>query len=458
MPATTFYELLKRDAAPTGCGVLVVRDGKILTGTRIERASRGQICGPGGHIEAGETPEEAARREAHEEFGITCHDLTPLGVQDGGRHGRSAVFLCRSFSGTPQTDEEEMTAPKWLSPEEIKGQETFPPFLQSLELLQKGAVAKTLEGILKYNHSHDSLGRFSSSNGGGAAAAAPSTNDTKEFDPFAELMAMAEEAESKPPEKPKAISTEYKLDEHGAPEGQAKGKDITDSFEPTEEYYPSGAAVSVMDQVAEAQGFKGKPTVVPREVFDEAAKRTGVIAFRTFNDGEDIVSGKEVAEESDFAKQLMYGEGKDFSLNGNGPQAYGGGIYFATNKLSETTEGKTPDGFHARADSTKYGTSADPAVVTMTLSPTAHIGNYSDLRSRFYDETEEVRNRFNMDIGAYAASIGYDGLRVQGAGSGCDYLTVFNRTALIISADIEDLNGNKYQEMPDWMRNLEFGN
>lgn len=135
MPATTFYELLKRDESPTGCGVLVVRDGKILTGTRIERAGNGRICGPGGHIEAGETPEEAARREAHEEFGITCHDLTPLGVQDGGRHGRSAVFLCRSFSGTPQTDEEEMTAPKWLSPEEIKGKETFPPFLQSLELI-----------------------------------------------------------------------------------------------------------------------------------------------------------------------------------------------------------------------------------------------------------------------------------------------------------------------------------
>lgn len=143
MPAKTFYEILKKDEAPTGCGVLVIRNGKILTGTRIERAGNGRICGPGGHIEAGETPEEAARREAREEFGITCHELTPLGVQDGDPGSRSAIFVCTSFSGTPQTDEEEMTDPRWLSPEEIKRHDVFPPFLQSLELI---AVNKSAGG------------------------------------------------------------------------------------------------------------------------------------------------------------------------------------------------------------------------------------------------------------------------------------------------------------------------
>ena len=120
----------------TGCGVLVLRDGKVLTGTRIERAGRGRLCGPGGHIEDGEAPEEAAVREAEEEFGIVCRELRPLGVQDGGRYGTSAVYLCTDYDGEPRTDEKEMTEPRWLDPAEIREQENvFPPFRQSLELL-----------------------------------------------------------------------------------------------------------------------------------------------------------------------------------------------------------------------------------------------------------------------------------------------------------------------------------
>lgn len=158
-------EPVEKSGGPTGCGVLVVRDGKVLTGTRIERASRGQICGPGGHIEAGETPEQAAVREAHEEFGITCHDLKPLGTTPDGK---SAIFMCSSFSGTPNTDEEEMTDIQWIAPEEIEEADAFPPFWQSLKLL---TVAKTFADVLKSNPNHDRLGRFASTGGGSAPGA-----------------------------------------------------------------------------------------------------------------------------------------------------------------------------------------------------------------------------------------------------------------------------------------------
>lgn len=204
-------EPVEKSGGPTGCGVLVVRDGKVLTGMRIERASRGQICGPGGHIEAGETPEKAAVREAHEEFGITCHDLKPLGTTPDGK---SAIFMCSSFSGTPKTDEEEMTDVQWIAPEEIEEADAFKPFWESLKLLtikksrssydeypsylmwleenldatieqQKAAkeyyqahkkeakrnwkwnpdpVAKTFSDILKFNPYHDTHGRFASAN------------------------------------------------------------------------------------------------------------------------------------------------------------------------------------------------------------------------------------------------------------------------------------------------------
>lgn len=159
MPALTFDQILTKSNTPTGCGVLVVRrDGKILTGTRIERDSRGQICGPGGHIEPGETARQAAKREAMEEFGIICNKLTPLGMQrTNGGYGTSAVFLCTDYIGKPMTDEEEMTDPKWLTIEEIKSQNVFPPFLRSLKLLP--------ETVRKFNPYHGPDGRFSSANG-----------------------------------------------------------------------------------------------------------------------------------------------------------------------------------------------------------------------------------------------------------------------------------------------------
>ena len=169
MPAMTFTDILTKAGTPTGCGVLVVRrDGKVLTGTRKENATRGQICGPGGHIEPGETPKRAAKREAMEEFGIICNKLVPLGTQrTRGGYGTSAVFLCTDYIGKPMADEEEMTDARWMNVEEIKEQEVFPPFLRSLKLLPAGRVAKTFDTILKYNHNHDAFGRFASSPGGG---------------------------------------------------------------------------------------------------------------------------------------------------------------------------------------------------------------------------------------------------------------------------------------------------
>ena len=142
-------------AGPTGCGVLVVQNGKVLTGTRIDDETHGQIGGPGGNIEPGEDPEQAAIREAYEEFGIHCETLKPLGTIEDGK---SAVFLCTKFSGTPVTDDIEMADPRWMDPEEIDDSSAFPPFFQSLSLLPK-KVAKTFDEVLKthssrYYHEH----------------------------------------------------------------------------------------------------------------------------------------------------------------------------------------------------------------------------------------------------------------------------------------------------------------
>lgn len=172
-------EEIQKAENPTGCGVLVVKDGKILTANRIENGRLGRVGGPGGHIEPGETPEKAARREAYEEFGILCDDLQPLGIQDGGKYGTSAVFMCSKFSGNPRTDDEEMTGPKWIEVSKITEENTYPPFMQSLDLLPEEAktirTAKSFSEVRKFNPFHDSLGKFSSASGMRTYSANPKT-------------------------------------------------------------------------------------------------------------------------------------------------------------------------------------------------------------------------------------------------------------------------------------------
>lgn len=51
------------------------------------RSHPGQVAFPGGKIDPGETPVEAALREAHEELGIHARDVTVIGTSDVYRTG-----------------------------------------------------------------------------------------------------------------------------------------------------------------------------------------------------------------------------------------------------------------------------------------------------------------------------------------------------------------------------------
>lgn len=119
---------------PTSAAVLVVNDGKILIGTRRNREG---ICGPGGHIEDGETPEQAARREALEEFGIQLGPLYCLGKLDGlpEEYGLPVIYLCTEYAREPVCDGEEMQSSAFRTLEELGDQGLFPPFERSLHLL-----------------------------------------------------------------------------------------------------------------------------------------------------------------------------------------------------------------------------------------------------------------------------------------------------------------------------------
>jgi len=114
--------------------VLVVKDGKILCGKR--RDGEG-ICGPGGHIESGETPDNAIIREALEEFNIIPLSFIPIGTQTSstGLYHTTKIYLATDFYGEPKADGEEMLDEGWLSISELNKRELFKPFADSIDLL-----------------------------------------------------------------------------------------------------------------------------------------------------------------------------------------------------------------------------------------------------------------------------------------------------------------------------------
>lgn len=130
-------EQIKMDSIiPSGCGVLVIKDGKILVG---KRKDNGLLCGPGGHIESGETPQEAAIRETREEFGIHIAELIPLSVISdmSAQYYPSQIFLCTEFYGSPIAFNTEMEEARFEDMKDIMKQDLFLPFKRSIQELIK---------------------------------------------------------------------------------------------------------------------------------------------------------------------------------------------------------------------------------------------------------------------------------------------------------------------------------
>ena len=91
-------------------GAIVFRDGAVLLVKRRNEPSRGRWSVPGGSLEAGETVEAAAAREAFEETGIVVrpgravHVMDYLVRDDGDRvkwHYVLIDVLCEYVSGEP---------------------------------------------------------------------------------------------------------------------------------------------------------------------------------------------------------------------------------------------------------------------------------------------------------------------------------------------------------------------
>lgn len=130
----------KTDDLKAGVGVLVLKEGKVLAGTRESESGYGLICGPGGHIKVGETPTQAAFRETEEEFGISPTELIPIGrgpaEPDTGI--KPYVFVCTEYHGDLHCVDGEMKDPKFLSLDEIEQLKPslFQPFSDGVDVLK----------------------------------------------------------------------------------------------------------------------------------------------------------------------------------------------------------------------------------------------------------------------------------------------------------------------------------
>lgn len=101
-----------------GVGVYIFNEKhQLLLGLRKSAHANGTWCAPGGHMEYGESNEQAAIRETKEETGL---DINPKDVvlkgttndffKESGKHYITLHLLCKNYSGTPKIMEPDKCA------------------------------------------------------------------------------------------------------------------------------------------------------------------------------------------------------------------------------------------------------------------------------------------------------------------------------------------------------------
>ena len=120
--------------------LFVVQDGKILLIRKHRGLGKGMLNGPGGRVEDGETPLEAAIREVEEELRI--HALAPRQLGEllfqftSGYALRVFVYRSERFLGEPRRTSE--ATPVWTPLDRIPFEEMWEDDIHWLPLLIRG--------------------------------------------------------------------------------------------------------------------------------------------------------------------------------------------------------------------------------------------------------------------------------------------------------------------------------
>lgn len=102
-------------------GVILDGRGRVLL---LRRADEGTWCFPKGHVEPGETPQEAARREIKEECGLDARIGRKIGEvrytfyvpDEGVNHGKRVEYFLATPATTDVVLEDRFDASRWATP------------------------------------------------------------------------------------------------------------------------------------------------------------------------------------------------------------------------------------------------------------------------------------------------------------------------------------------------------
>lgn len=145
MISEIFSKPLNNVAPIEGVSVICRRADRFLLVKRGKEPKKDWLAFPGGSVEQGETPEQAALRELHEETALTAkslkHFITVDLALDAGAYDRSyylAIFRAHDISGHELAGDDAVSL-HWLTVEEMTTMMVTP---STLEVARKLVMAE----------------------------------------------------------------------------------------------------------------------------------------------------------------------------------------------------------------------------------------------------------------------------------------------------------------------------
>jgi 8-oxo-dGTP diphosphatase len=134
------------DQIKVGVGVVILQHNKVLLGQRKSPHGHSHWSFPGGHVEFGESPEEAAVRETFEETGLVIDGMQKIhftsDIFEDGRHYITLYIIAKECSGVVRNMEpEKCEGWQWFSPASLP----FPLFKPVATLLREIDLVRFLE-------------------------------------------------------------------------------------------------------------------------------------------------------------------------------------------------------------------------------------------------------------------------------------------------------------------------